>query len=174
VAQRSKRDAESVNAPRLRQLAGAAGNDTGGAIVATRADRPTPSSYSDPFEQRGQGWIVFAGVILLTLGTFNVIDGIGAIGRAHFYVANARYVFGDLNTWGWVVLCLGILQLLVGFGVFVKNQFARWTGVVVLSLNAIAQLLMMPAYPFWSLAIFAVDIFAIYGLIAYGKHIAGT
>ena len=42
----------------------------------------------------------------------------------------------------------------------------------ILSLNALAQLLMMPAYPFWSLAIFAIDILAIYGLIAYGKRIA--
>jgi putative flippase GtrA len=114
--------------------------------------------------------MAFAAVLLLTLGTINIIDGIAAIGSAHFYVGNARYVFGDLNTWGWVVLCLGVLQVLVGLGVFVKNQFARWTGIVVLSLNSIAQLLMMPAYPFWSLAIFAVDIVAIYGLVAYGKR----
>ena len=60
---------------------------------------------------------------------------------------------------------------LVGLGVFVKNQFARRTDVVVVAANAIAQLLMMPAYPFWSLTIFAIDIVAIYGLIAYGKRI---
>ena len=133
-----------------------------------------PTSYVSYEEEHGQGWIMFAAVLLLTLGTLNVIDGIAAIGNAHFYVANARYVFGDLNTWGWIVLCLGVLQLLVGFGVFAKNQFARWTGVGVLSLNAIAQLLMMPAYPFWSLAIFSIDIIAIYGLVAYGKRIAAS
>lgn len=137
--------------------------------------KPPPTSASASYtayeEEHGRGWIMFAGVLLLTLGTLNIIDGIAAIGSAHFYVANARYVFGDLNTWGWVVLCLGVLQALVGVGVFAKNQFARWTGVVVLSLNAIAQLLMMPAYPFWSLCIFAIDILAVYGLIAYGKRI---
>ena len=132
------------------------------------------TSYVGYDEERGQGWIMFAGLLLLTLGTINVIDGIAAIGKAHFYVGNAHYVFGDLKTWGWVVLILGALQLLVGVGVFAKNQFARWTGVVVLSLNALAQLLMMPAYPFWSLSIFAIDILAIYGLIAYGKRIAGS
>jgi len=129
----------------------------------------TPTSDA---EERGYGWVMFAGVLLLTLGTLNVIDGIAAISNAHFYVANAHYVFGDLNAWGWTVLCLGALQLLVGVGVFAKNQFARWTGVVILSLNAIAQLLMIPAYPFWSLAIFAIDILALYGLIAYGKKIS--
>ena len=135
---------------------------------------PSPTSYSDYEDERGQGWVVFAAALLLTIGTINVIEGISAISRANFYVANAHYVFGDLRSWGWTVLILGALQLLVGLGVLVKNQFARWTGVVVLSLNALAQLLMIPAYPFWSLAIFAVDVVALYGLIAYGKRIAAV
>jgi hypothetical protein len=139
--------------------------------VATQAERQIPSSDLEPFEERGQGWIMFAGVLLLTLGTINLIDGIAAIGKAHFYIADAHYVFGDLKTWGWIALCLGVLQLLVGLGVFAKNQLARWTGVVVVSLNAIAQLLMMPAYPLWSLSIFAVDILAIYALVVYGTRI---
>ena len=53
-------------------------------------------------------------------------------------------------------------------------QFARWVGVLVLSLNAIVQLLMIPAYPFWSLSIFAIDFLAIYGLCAYGSRITRT
>ena len=65
-----------------------------------------------------------------------------------------------------------MLEWAVGLSVFVKNQFSRWTGVVVLAGYSIVQLLMMPAYPFWSLTIFTLDILAIYGLIAYGKRIA--
>ena len=57
---------------------------------------------------------------------------------------------------------------------FVKNQFARWTGVVVLAANLIAQLLMMPAYPFWSVTIITLDVLAIYGLIAYGQRISSA
>ena len=132
---------------------------------------PEPG-YAGYNDERPQGWVMFAGVLLLTLGTINVIEGIAAIGNAHFYVGNANYVFGDLKTWGWIVLILGALQLLVGLGVLIENQFARWTGVVVLSLNALAQLLMMPACPFWSLAILAIDILALYGLIAYGNRAA--
>jgi len=122
-------------------------------------------------DDRGYGWVVFSGVLLLLLGTMNVIEGIAAIGNAHFFTANAHYVFGDLKTWGWIVLCIGVLQLAVGLGVYVKNQFARWAGVAVLSANALAQLLMIPAYPFWSLALFTLDILAIYGLVAYGQRI---
>jgi hypothetical protein len=144
-------------------------------VRATPPASQTPSQYDSYYdEDRGAGWVMFAGVLILLLGTINLIDGIAAISNAHFYVANAHYVAGGLNTWGWVTLCIGAAQLAVGFGIFVKNQFARWTGVVVLGINAIIQLLMMPSYPFWALCIFAVDIVAIYGLVAHGKRIAGS
>ena len=125
-------------------------------------------------DERGYGWVVFAGTLLLMLGTLNFIEGLAAIGNSHFFVNNTHYIAGNLNTWGWVVLCIGVLEWAVGCGVFLKNQFSRWTGVVVLAANAIAQLLMMPAYPFWSLSIFTLDILAIYGLIAYGKRISSA
>jgi len=146
--------------------------------MAVQSSSPVSGSvgYDDYAEDddRGYGWIVFAGVLLLLLGTLNFIEGFAAIGNAHFFTANAHYITGSLNTWGWVVLCIGVIQWLVGVGVFVKNQFSRWVGVVVLAANSIAQLLMIPAYPFWSLSIFALDILAIYGLIAYGKRISSA
>lgn len=143
-------------------------------VGATPDSTQVPAGYADTYyeDDRSDGWVIFSGVLLLLLGTINFIDGLGAISSAHFYVAGARYVVGDLNTWGWVALCIGVAQWAVGLGIFVKNQFARWTGVAVLGLNAIAQLLMMPAYPFWSLSVFAVDIVAIYGLVVHGKRIS--
>lgn len=135
----------------------------------------TSSSYESQTyyaDDRSDAWVIFSGILVLLLGTLNFIDGLAAISSAHFYVAGARYVVGDLNTWGWVALCIGVAQWAVGLGIFVRNQFARWTGVAVLALNAIAQLLMMPAYPFWALAIFALDIIGIYGLTAHGNRIA--
>jgi hypothetical protein len=141
--------------------------------VQTPQTGAPPAAYGDyDDDDRGYGWVSFAGVLLLILGTLNFIEGLAAIGNAHFFTANAHYIFGSLKTWGWIVLCLGVLQVAVGLGVFVKNQLARWVGVVALSANAIAQLLMMPAYPFWSLALFTLDILAIYGLIAYGRRIS--
>lgn len=125
-------------------------------------------------DERGDGWVSFAGVLLLMLGTLNFTEGIAAIANSSFFVHNTHYVFGSLNTWGWVVLCIGVTEWIVGLGVFVRSQLARWTGVVVLSLNAIAQLLMMPAYPFWALSILTLDMLAIYGLIAYGRRISSA
>ncbi|HTX09974.1 MAG TPA: hypothetical protein VME22_15245 [Solirubrobacteraceae bacterium] len=119
----------------------------------------------------GYGWVVFAGVLLLIVGTINFLEGVAAIGNAHFFTANAHYVFGDLNTWGWVALIIGVIQVVAGLGVFLKNQLARWVGVGILLINAIAQLLMIQAYPFWALSVFAVDVIAVYGLIAHGRRL---
>jgi hypothetical protein len=118
----------------------------------------------------GYGLIVFASALLLVLGCFNLIDGIAAVARSHMFIANAHYVFGDLRTWGWITLILGALQLLAGLGVLAGNQLARWFAVAVVGLNAIGQMFFIPAYPFWSPTIIAVDVVALWGLCAYGSR----
>ena len=118
----------------------------------------------------GYGMVIFAAALLGVVGFFNVIDGIAAIARSHVFVANAHYVVGDLRAWGWVALILGVLQALASIGVLNGNQAARWFGVAVTGLSAISQMFFIPAYPFWSLIIIAVDVVALWGLCAYGSR----
>ena len=117
----------------------------------------------------GEGYwmIVFAVVLLVTVGFFNVIDGIAAIANSHVFIANAHYVIGDLRAWGWVALILGVLQVFAAIGVIAGSQAARWVAVAVIGLNAIGQMFFIPAYPFWALMIIAVDVVALWGLCAY-------
>jgi hypothetical protein len=121
--------------------------------------------------REGQGvWmIVFATALLAMVGFFNLIDGIASIVKSSVYVGNARYVVGDLRAWGWVVLILGILQLVAALGVILGNQVARWFAVVVIVCNTVAQMFFLPGYPFWSLMIIAIDVVALWGLCAYGS-----
>ena len=122
--------------------------------------------------RQGEGYwmIVFAVALLVTVGVFNLIDGIAAIANSHVFIANAHYVVGDLRAWGWVVLILGTLQVIAAVAVLAGSQAARWFAVVVIGLNAIGQMLFIPAYPFWSLLIIAVDVVALWGLCAYGSR----
>jgi hypothetical protein len=121
-------------------------------------------------EGHGYGLVLFASILLVVAGCFNVIQGIAAIANSHVFTANAHYVFGNLRTWGWITLILGILVLLAAVGVLAGNQAARWFAVIVIGLNAIDQMFFVPAYPFWALTIIAMDIVALYGLCAYGSR----
>jgi hypothetical protein len=124
----------------------------------------TRSQYDD----RGEGWLVFAAVVLGIAGIFNAIDGIVALGKSKFYVANAVYVFSDLRTWGWIILILGIVEILAAFAILGRAQWARWFGIVIGSLGALAQFAFMQSYPFWSLTVLVGCVLAVYGLAVYG------
>jgi hypothetical protein len=106
--------------------------------------------------------------MILIAGTMNTVGGIAAIDSANFFTSDARYIFSDLNTWGWIILVIGLMQLFAGFSIWRGNEYGRWIGVLTASLNALAQLFFIPAYPLWSLAIFILDILVIYGLVVYG------
>ena len=115
----------------------------------------------------GIGWVVFSAIMLGLVGLWNFFEGIAAISSAHVFVANADYVFSDLNTWGWIVLILGTLQCIAALMLVSGSEFARWFGIASASVNAIGQLAFVPAYPVWGLAMFAVDILIIYALAVH-------
>jgi hypothetical protein len=124
--------------------------------------------YSYYEDDAGYGLVTFAGVMLMIVAVLNTLYGIAAIGNAHFYVNDARYVFGDLNTWGWFLVVLGVAQGCAAFAVWRGAAWGRWFGVACASVNAILQTLWIQAYPILAMTILTLDIIVIYGLLAYG------
>jgi hypothetical protein len=114
--------------------------------------------------ERATGWWVFAGIILGVAGVLNVIYGIAAIDNSSFFTENARYIISDLNTWGWVTLIIGVVQLVAAASLFTGGGFGRWIGIFAAAASAIAALLSIPGSPFWSLAIFALALIVLYEL----------
>jgi hypothetical protein len=121
-------------------------------------------------EETGSGWVLFAGSMLLLLATLNGIDGIAAVSNSKFFTQNATYVISDLNTYGWVLICMSVIQGLIALGIMLQVRGLRWFGVAIAGANSVVQLLFIPAYPFWSLTLFALDILVIYGLVAHGAR----
>ncbi len=116
----------------------------------------------------GDGWVVFAGIMVLVAGVLNCIYGIAAIDNADFFIEDQRFIFSDLATWGWIILIIGSVQLVAAMSIFAGNELGRWIGLVSASIGAIGALLTLPGYPFYSLAVFSIDILVVYGLAAYG------
>jgi hypothetical protein len=120
---------------------------------------------------RGAARALLAATLLLILGTLNIIYGIGALDGANVFVNDKRYILTDLNTMGWVLIVLGVIQLAGGASLITGNTFGRFIGILGASLGAIGALLSIGgSYPWWSLALFFLCIYIIHGIFIYGEE----
>jgi hypothetical protein len=120
---------------------------------------------------RGTGRVVFAGMLLLIVGTINILYGIGALDDANIFHNDTRFVLDNLNTLGWVLIILGVIQLTGGFSLMAGNTFGRWLGIIGGSLGAIGALLSIGGrYPWWSLAVFFLCVYVVHGIFIYGEE----
>jgi hypothetical protein len=129
--------------------------------------------------ERTSGWtvgfVVFAAVIMMIIGSFQVIAGIAAIFEDEFFVVGPNYVYDvDVTAWGWIHLGLGVLLFFAGIGALAGATWARVVGITLASLSAIANFFFIPYYPVWSIVMIALDIAVIWALSVYGRREAGT
>jgi hypothetical protein len=119
------------------------------------------------------GWVVFAGVMLIMLGTFQIIEGLVALFDDGFYLVapSGLLVDVDYNTWGWVHMGIGVIGVLAGLGLLAGNMAARIVGVAVAFLSAIVNLAFLSAYPVWSTIMITVDVIVIYAIIVHGREV---
>ena len=116
----------------------------------------------------GRGWILFAGAMLALAGCLNMIYGIAAISGSSFYVDDIKYVFGNLNTWGWVLTVVGVAQIVISYGVFTLTEWGRWLGIIAAGLNMLVEFVATSSHPFLSIMIFFIDVIIVWGLLTYG------
>lgn len=119
------------------------------------------------------GWVVFAGVMMVLLGFFQVIQGLVAIFDDGYYLvgADGLVVNVDYTAWGWVHFVIGIVAIGAGFGLFTGNIVARGLGIAVAVVSAVLNLAFIAAYPVWSIVIIAVDIVVIYAIAVHGGEL---
>ena len=119
---------------------------------------------------KGAGRAVFVAILLLMIGTLNIIYGFGAIGNAHFF-DNTQYVFSSLHTWGWITVIIGVIQLTGGFSLMTGGGYGRLIGIIAAIIGAFESLLSVGGtHPWWSLAIFVLCIYVLHGLIVLGEE----
>jgi hypothetical protein len=106
----------------------------------------------------------------LIAGTLNIIYGIGALDSANIFANETRYIFTNLNTMGWALIVLGLIQLTGGFSLIAGNTYGRVIGIIGGTLGAIGALLSIGgSNPWWSLAIFFLCVWIVYGIMVLGE-----
>jgi hypothetical protein len=119
---------------------------------------------------RGTGRATFAAILLLIAGTINIVYGIGALDSANIFVNEKRFILDDLNTMGWVLIVLGVIQLTGGFSLLAGNAYGRIIGIIGASLGAIGALFSIGGTnPWWSLAVFFLCVWVVYGIVILGE-----
>ena len=119
---------------------------------------------------RGAGRVVFAAILLMLVGTINIIYGIGALDDANVFVNDTRFILTNLNTLGWVLIILGVIQLTAGFSLITGNTYGRVIGIIAGTFGALGALLSIGGNrPWWSLCVFALCVYVVYGIVVFGE-----
>jgi hypothetical protein len=128
-------------------------------------------------ERRSSGWAVgftmFAAIMLLIAGSFQILAGLAGLFENEFYVRTSNYFLEfDVSAWGWIHLVWGVLVLIAGLGLLRGSLWGRTLGVIGASVSALINFAFIPYYPVWSILIIAVDVGIIWALTAHGQDIA--
>jgi hypothetical protein len=111
------------------------------------------------------GWATFAAIVLFVSGVSSGLYGLAAVLNDKAVTVGGRGVIvWDFTTWGWVHMALGVVMLGSAFGLFAMTGWARWTAIAIATINAIAQLTIITAFPIWALIVIALDVTIIYQL----------
>jgi hypothetical protein len=113
------------------------------------------------------GWIGFAAIVMLIIGTIDFFQGLIALFEdEYFVVTRSGYLVVDLTTWGWIMLIWGTILFLAGLALVAGQGWARWFTIVAVSVNIFAMLgfLGNAQYPLWALTALALNIVVLYAL----------
>jgi hypothetical protein len=112
-----------------------------------------------------RGTAVFAGVMLITVAIFQILEGIAAIAEDTFFVTGLNYTFEfDVTTWGWIHLIIGIVAVATGLGILAGQAWGMLVGIMIATIGAISHFVFMPYYPFWSMVVVAFNVLVIWAL----------
>ncbi len=119
------------------------------------------------------GWIVFAGFMLLMVGSFHIIEGLVALFRNEVLLVGPRglAVNVDYTAWGWTHIIGGLLAIATGAGLLVGQTWARVLAVIVAFASALINMAFLPAYPIWSAILIGIDVLVIWAVTVHGSEV---
>jgi hypothetical protein len=143
-----------------------------GRVTAPQTASGQRGETQPPASTAWAGWAIFASMMMVMVGAFQVIVGLTALLNSSYYVArNGLLINVNYAAWGWVHLVLGAVAVAAGFGLLAGRMWARVVGIAMALVSAVVNLAFMAAYPLWSTTVIALDVVVIYAIAMHGKEI---
>jgi hypothetical protein len=119
------------------------------------------------------GWVIFGAIAMVLAGIFDIIWGIVALARDEVFLSGPRgnVINLDYTTWGWINLIFGVVVLIVGMGLFTGSIVARIAAIAIAVVQAVLNLLIIGAYPVWSVIVITLDVLVIYAIAVHGDEL---
>jgi hypothetical protein len=159
--------------PQPTQTTGAAGIPP-----QTRGQEQIPAAAhrrERPSEPTGWvGWIVFASMMMILVGSFQAIVGLTALFKDDYYLVTSGGLLVDVDytAWGWTHLALGLVAVAAGIGLLAGQTWARAVGIAFAMVSAVINMAFIAAYPLWSIIVITLDVFVIYAIAVHGRELA--
>jgi hypothetical protein len=125
----------------------------------------------DDLESR-RGWVVFAAIVMFSVGVFRLLSGISYLANSHKINDFTAGLFGD-NMWAWGLWDLGIaiLALWAGYSLLGNGGFGRVVAYIWAVLVIVNSFAVMGYAPWYAFAMIALAIFVIYGLTSSPREL---
>jgi len=118
------------------------------------------------------GWIIFAALVMFTIGAVDIIQGLAALLKDEVYAVtdSGLLVTTNFTAWGWSLIIWGIVLILAAAALFGGKGWGRWFAIFALIINMVGQIAWFPAYPLWSLVAIGLGVAVLYALTAGWKE----
>lgn len=125
------------------------------------------------YRTEASGWVIFAATMFAIVGVFNFIQGLVFLVEDTWTVLtpDSILVF-DLTTWGWILLILGVVEMIVSWGILSGQIWAQVVGIIIASVAIVLNVLSLSIYPIWGLIALVLQVLVIWALAVHGDEVA--
>ena len=116
--------------------------------------------------------ITYAAIIMLALGGFHVLLAISEFANSTWVLSrlDIQLFIPILFIWGIVDLIIGAIALYAGFSILRGGTFGWIMGVTFATVGMVRWLFYIPVTPVLAVAVIALDVLVIYGLVKYSDY----
>jgi hypothetical protein len=79
------------------------------------------------------------------------------LANSHIFITIASWLVGDARPWGWLMLAVGLIQLIAAPGVLMGRLWALWIALISVAGHVAAAIMFFSDEPWIALGLLLID-----------------